>query len=185
MLKNTEFELLRNSPDVGVVTRGASLIFLPGLILALVAFVAGWFSAETALSCGMFFVLLTVVFYWWVRYISRGVVEVSADGLVVRSLSGGRGQIHAWTDIAKVQLNTLRRVGAPERSLAAITRVDADLPFVEIRLKRGARLNPLSGKIGSLKFGVPTPRKSIRIYVRDPEGLVRIAQSYLRAGPSA
>jgi len=111
----------------------------------------------------------------------RGVVEISADRLIVRSASGRRRQTHTWTDIAEIRLNTLRQIDALERIWAAITRVDADLPLVELRLRRGVRLNPLSGEIGSVKFGIPGLLKSVRIYVTDPEGLVWAAQPYLRA----
>jgi len=154
-----------------------------GLALLVVAFATGWLSGERAVWVALTVILLTAGYLLGFQAMGRGVVELSADRLIVRSRSGRRRQVHAWADIAEVRLNTMRQIGAPERILAAITRVE-DLPFIELRLRRGARANPLFGQIGSLRFGMPGPMKSIRIYVQDPEGLVRAAQSYLRAGPS-
>ena len=185
MPDNIEFELLPNSPAAKGHARLWSVAALPGVALILAAFAVGWLSGSDAFFIGAMISLLIAGYLWGFRAMGRGVVELSADRLIVRSRSGRRRQTHAWTDIAEIRLNTLRQISTLERVWAAITRVDADLPFVELRLRRGVRLNPLSGVMGSVKFGTPGLLKSVRIYVRDPEGLVRVAQSYLRAGPRA
>ena len=185
MLNNIEFELLPNNASIKGISRLSLLEALLGLAVVLVIFATGWLSGENALWVALAVVLLTAVYLLGFQASGRGVVELSADRLIVRSRSGRRRQIHAWTDIAEIRLITMRQIGAPQRVFAAITRVDADLPLIELRLKRWVRSNPLFGGIGSLKFGIPAPMKSIRMYVRDPEGLVRVAQSYLRAGPRA
>ena len=184
MLKSTEFELLPNSPDVRVVTRGASLAALPGLTLTLVAYVTGWFSGETALFCGIGFLLLTAVFYWWIRGTSRGVVEVNADRLLVRTRSGR--QVYAWTDIAEIRLNTMRQTATRLAPIfAAVAGADPDLPFVELKLKRLPRVGLVFNEFGSLRFGIPRLMgKSVGFYAKDSEGLVQAAQSHLGAGPS-
>ena len=156
---------------------------MAGLALILAAFAVGWLSGERALWVGMTLVVLSASAWWWFRGMGRGMVELSPDSLIVRSRSGR--QVYTWVDIAEIRLNTLRQIGTGERIWAGITRVDADLPLVELRLKRGVRLNPLSGDMGSVKFGLPGFLKSIRIWVKDPEGLVRVANSYLRADPRA
>jgi len=184
MLKNTEFELLPNSPQVKGLTRLFSVAALPGLTVVVVAFATGWLSGEGTVGVALTVILLTAAYLWGFQAMGRGVVEISPDRLIVRSRSGRRRQIHTWTDIAEIRLNTMRQIGAPDRIFAAIARVDADLPFVEVRLKRRLRVNPLFGQIGSFKFGTPGLLKSVRIYVRDPDGLVRAAQSYLNPRPS-
>ena len=183
ILDKIEFELLPNSPAIKEHVRMWPVAALLGLGLILVMFAVGWLSGEGAVGVALGDVLLAAAYVLWFRARGRGVVELSADRLIVRSASGRRRQIHAWTDIAEIRLNTLRRIGTFQRIWAAVTRVDADLPFVELRLKRGARANPLSGEIGSIKCGIPGPLKSVTFYVRDPEGLVRAAQSYLVAAP--
>ena len=180
-----EFELLPNSPAVREHTRMWPVACLLALALILVMFAVGWLSTEGAVGTALAAILLTVCYVLGFRAKGRGVVELSADRLIVRSRSGRRRQTHAWSDIAEVRLNTLRRIGTFQRIWATITRVDADLPFVELRLRRGVRMNPLSGEIGSVKFGAPGLLKTITFYVRDPEGLVRVAQSYLRLSPPA
>jgi hypothetical protein len=183
ILDKIEFELLPNSPQVKGHTRLWSVTALPGLALILLAFAVGWLSKSDAFFIGVMLVLLIAGYLWGFRAMGLGVVEISADRLIVRSRSGRRRQTHTWTDIAEVRLNTLRRIGTFQRIWATITRVDADLPFVELRLRRRARFNPLSGEIGSVKFGTPGFLRSITFYVRDPEGLVRVANSYLRFAP--
>lgn len=141
---------------VGVIHRGAVMFFGLGVLIALA--VATW--------------------RFWVE--SRGVVRVDQSGIVVQTGSGTH--VYPWVDIAELRLTTLAETGRLSLWIARLVRLPTDAEFVEIGLRRYARVAFVPFRTGTRATGIPKfLSRRVWVQVILPLELLDAAKRYLQA----
>jgi hypothetical protein len=154
---------------------------LVGLVVTLGLYALGKIDRFDALLFSLFFVAIGTLWVRGFRELGKGTVELTHEGILVRG-SGGRAQDFGWKDIAEVRVSSPSGRWSVDRLWTRVDGAGEDAPFVEVKLKR-SRLPIVLDRYGTL-WGIPgLGPKTLRLYVTDPEGLVRAAQPFL-ARPS-
>lgn len=109
-----------------------------------------------------------------------GVVELSADGIALRS-KAWKG-FYRWGDVAGVDVATRESEGRLTHFLTNVTAVKTT-PHVRVKLRRAPRTSLIASRDGTnVTVGVPRLlTRSLELYVSDPDGFVSAARHYLVA----
>ena len=126
------------------------------------------------------FVLLTTAFgIANLRFMAHGRVEIDGDQVVEHTRVSTRK--HALSDVAAVRVKSTAELGFIERAFNWMLGLDIGERFVELQLKRSARLGLWDA--GSDIVGVPTGAFTVsRLYVEDPDGLAEELKKRLNQG---
>lgn len=162
---------------VDAITRQCLAIAAAGLVIGVVAFVAG--SPGPGIGIVLLTVGLPAITAWNIRLGHGGVIELRNDALVIRV----HNAIHEypWCDIAAVRLSTWSESRRFEHAWLRATGADVAQPFVRVRLARpvGMTIGFWKTRYGTEVVGLPTFVRQIKLFVDDPESFVALAQPYL------
>jgi hypothetical protein len=115
---------------------------------------------EGALAGTAIVLVLSVGFLLYLRGLGRGLVSLTAAGLVVQTSSGK--QIYNWKHITRVEIEG--------RTFPSTNTSDA---IVKISLSRSYRLGLLPGRQGTDVVGIPTLIvRSVRLHMEDADGFM-------------
>lgn len=175
-----QFRLADNPPVKGGVLF-LLLVATVGEIAILVAFLVTD-DAEPALAAGISLLVMAVAVALSAWLMHRGVIKLTEERLEVRTVADKR--LIKWTDIAEARVRTVSQLGKVDQILARVAGSDNSRRLVEIGLKRPFRLAFLPWQQDGMDaIGLPSlPSRMIRLYVSDPEGLVRAVDAHLERG---
>ena len=150
--------------------------------VAILVPLAGDMESGLIAAIFLFALSLSVVVIFWLM--SRGLIEITDERLELR-IPVERQSIR-WTDIVRVQVRTISQLNIFDRFLATVAGTHQDRCLVEISLRRPIRLPFLPWqKSGPDAIGLPSlSMKVVRVYVSDPEGLVRAIAKHLQRNPT-
>jgi hypothetical protein len=149
---------------------------LVGLAVVMGLYAAGKIDGFDAVLLSLFFIAVGTLWVWGFRRSSKGTVQLTHEGIFVQ-WDRGRTHDYQWKDIADVRLRSATVHGIVDGPWARLGRPE-NASFVEVKLSR-SRLPIFSDRYGTLWGVRGLWPKTVRLYVTDPEGLVRAAQPFL------
>lgn len=156
------------------------LSFVASVLAALVVFVLvseGEFPNPIPFSLSALFlaVVMSLAQRAW-----SGTIIVAADALVFKRKLGR--WTFPWRDISEVCVTTLAQSGRFRRTYCAFLGLDIRRRFVEIRLKRWVKLNPITLRVSTRGLGIAIPfQRKVWLYPDNPEALVSSTQAHFRS----
>jgi hypothetical protein len=150
-----------------------------------------------ALPLAVFSFLLNQSFYrdpWLVAFViafplvmtfvlprmSRGKIILDHEGI---TLQAGRTVRYSWGDIERIFVTSVRARGGAAARIYRFAGADIDREFIELKLRKSLRLNPITENQSTLGWGIPTLfMRATHLYPDDPYALVMAAEIHLRPG---
>ncbi len=182
----TQFPLMPNSPPIRTMIRWLRGMAVLGLVVVWCLFAARVFDIVDALMMSAFSIAFAAMTTWGFRRAGKGTVQLTRDGIFVWG-HGRRGKVgynYEWKDIAEVRLVTPRGYIPRDWVGARMGIVDEKPAFVEIRLTRPL-LPLIPDRWGTLWAIRGLGSRTVKLYVADPQGLVRAAQPFLTRSAGA
>lgn len=163
MATTHSYPLDNDGPLARAHFRAVLLLSLAAFVVALGILLLDGPDAQVRLIGIVGAVLFAVAFI--VRRSGSGSVRLEREALVVTSAAGTLRV--AWTDIDDIEIAPLARA---DRAYLRVMGQDDARAGVQLRLGRGIRLALLGKVHGTDVRGVPTGRRRVFLYPRDPDG---------------
>lgn len=173
-----QFALVSDNPFTRITTRsiialGAALL-ITNVVLALLQVI----GIQALAIVGLFALLTPLGIIWNIRKMNQGVCKLTPTNLIVDAPA--MKQLYSWTDISAVRIATLADSGVLDRICARATFVDLTETFVELRLRKSARLTLFGWRGGTRVAGIPSVlHRTARLHVADPSAFVAAVQGQL------
>ena len=119
-------------------------------------------------------VIVAPVLLFSVLRMNPGIAKIDPDRLTVEQ--GKMKQIYEWRDVTEIGVSDPPTPSSAVQRFAMRLFVPQGVPVVELRLKRGIRLNLPTGRLGSA--GIPLGSGPVRLYLRDPHRFIEHARLY-------
>jgi len=151
-----------------------------GLLTLPIPLVSWILNGDTvlALSLGVFVIFFPISFAWGWRGASLGQVELTRDGVYVKSKRNSF--LYMWQDINDLSITTAdKAVSGPNRVFVKLLGVNLDHRLVQLRLARRPRVNLLTENWGTRRWGIPGLTKRAVIEPEDVDGLAAGIREYL------
>ncbi len=128
-----------------------------------------------------FVILFPIPFPFAIARMHRGTIELDQEGIAVTG--GGSHRRYWWADIERLEIASLADRSPAVVSLYRLFGFDVGRRFLEIKLRKSPRYNPLTESHGTRTWGIPTLFfKSAHLYADDPEALLAAAEVHLQPG---
>ena len=152
------------------------LVFV--LFTAAVAFLIDWSFWRDPLFVG-FVVLFPMLAPVMMTRPAKGEIQVTHEGI---TLEGSRTARYSWEDIASIRLTSISERGPATVALYRFLGVDVNRQFMEIKLRRSVRFNPVSENMSTRGLGIPSFMKVANLYPDDPRALLAATEIHLQSG---
>ncbi len=114
---------------------------------------------------------------------SKGKILLDHEGLTLRSSRTFRC---AWADVAQMFVTSISVRSATVVWLCGVAGFDVHKPFIEVRIRRSLRYNPVTEDQSTRGWGIPIAvHKRFHLYADDPYELIAVAQVHLQPGVHA
>jgi hypothetical protein len=110
---------------------------------------------------------------------AKGEIQVTNEGI---TLKGGRTARYSWEDIVSVRLTSISEGGPVTIALWRFLGADVNRRFMEIKLRRSVRFNPISENMSTRGLGIPSFMKVAKLYPDDPPALLAATEIHLQSG---
>lgn len=131
-----------------------------------------------------FVIVFPLLMTFVVSRMSKGTILLDNEGITQKA--GGRFIRLSWADIEGMVLTSIRARGSTVAAINGLAGVDVDKEFIELKLRKSLRINPISENQSTRGWGIPTLFvKVAHLYVDDPRALLEAAEVHLRPGVHA
>ncbi len=109
----------------------------------------------------------------------KGEIHITHDGI---TLKASRTFRYSWGDIASLRLTSGSEAGTLVLALCRVFGIDLRKEFLEMKLRRSLRFNPITENSGTRRWGLPTYIKKVSLFPDDPRAFFVAAEVHLQPG---
>ena len=112
---------------------------------------------------------------------SKGKIILDHEGITLQA--GGRTLRYSWGDIERIFVTSVRARGGAAARIFRFAGVDIDREFIELKLRKSLRFNPITENQSTRGWGIPTLlMRATHLYPDDPYALLMAAEIHLQPG---
>ena len=111
--------------------------------------------------------------------IPKGEIHVTYEGIILKASRTAR---YSWADIESIRLKSISESGTTTVALCRLFGVNVNRQFMEVRLRRSVRFNPISENMSTRGFGLPTHLRKVNLFPDDPRALLAAAEVHVQPG---
>lgn len=127
-----------------------------------------------------FVALFPMLCPWIMTRSSKGEIRVTNEGITLEATRTAR---YSWEDIASLRLTSIAERSSAVVSLYRFFGFDVNRQFLEMRLRRSVRLNPINENQSTRGWGIPSVFfRASHLYANDPLALLAAAEIHLKPG---